>query len=723
MSEPFDANAWPIDEKNTFVHFGTPRATTMKMFFGKRHSLPANMSSTPADEQNFAVVGDETSVADAARLYVPSSPRTYYDGSEAPMNGIGDDAVPSDTPNLGGFVTGSRTPKSVRFSSQVVNFRGVCFTRPQRNNEGDPNPDSDSNSDSDFAYVAGTNPNPDDDFNPLVVMTRGASADHRSAGDMDDEATQGASSVRVRVPHKCLTINTEDLKPAVKLPAHFFPPTPCSEYEAPFYPDTPAPEHSGASPRLEHPEHLSEWWPRSGSAGPRTPSTLRTLESFHHASWRYARPSHVLSERQHWSDVLPCEQYYNGSAPASVGLTAPTESRHADMRNVAEECRRNWAEMTLDGDNEEDPYACAMRGLLSPTRPDDNPHDYENRQHYEGHNYGDHNPHYGGHNYDGAFFHGFNFDNYHAHHYVDRHFDEHHSEALNYSGLNVENSAYESHNAEIHTPYVPKSRRADRPVKAGKKEKNATPEHAATTTEPDAKRCAKTQRSLQKESSKHDQEDQKPAQTEGAPKELLRNSQDAPAEETLDNNASADPRLATWSLGSELHERRECKPCLFYHTVRGCHEGAECAFCHYCPIGEVQQRRKEKTTELRLQEKRYRRQEERKYRKQLKRLAKERVGHHKPDERNDLELSDASTKESTDNTGLQVQLTLNTLSSEFPAPSFNAASSPRGSREIDKGSKSAGKGFHGKADHKKAPKGKGKNGKSGNKQEHGIAAV
>eukprot|EP00397_Hematodinium_sp_SG-2012_P047882 GEMP01054630.1.p1 GENE.GEMP01054630.1~~GEMP01054630.1.p1 ORF type:complete len:352 (+),score=80.33 GEMP01054630.1:46-1056(+) len=93
-----------------------------------------------------------------------------------------------------------------------------------------------------------------------------------------------------------------------------------------------------------------------------------------------------------------------------------------------------------------------------------------------------------------------------------------------------------------------------------------------------------------------------------------------PSSPRADYDGSEAPRLATWSLGAELHDERECKPCLFYHTVRGCHEGAECAFCHYCPIGEVQQRREEKTTELRFQEKRYRRQEERKYRKQLKRL-------------------------------------------------------------------------------------------------------
>merc|ERR1719408_37990 len=43
------------------------------------------------------------------------------------------------------------------------------------------------------------------------------------------------------------------------------------------------------------------------------------------------------------------------------------------------------------------------------------------------------------------------------------------------------------------------------------------------------------------------------------------------------------------------HIRGECRPC-FYNTKKadGCRHGADCEFCHLCPIGSVQKKRKEK---------------------------------------------------------------------------------------------------------------------------------
>jgi hypothetical protein len=51
------------------------------------------------------------------------------------------------------------------------------------------------------------------------------------------------------------------------------------------------------------------------------------------------------------------------------------------------------------------------------------------------------------------------------------------------------------------------------------------------------------------------------------------------------------------------HIRGECRPC-FYNTKKsdGCRHGGDCEFCHLCPIGSVQKKRKEKVKALRDQE-------------------------------------------------------------------------------------------------------------------------
>ena len=48
-----------------------------------------------------------------------------------------------------------------------------------------------------------------------------------------------------------------------------------------------------------------------------------------------------------------------------------------------------------------------------------------------------------------------------------------------------------------------------------------------------------------------------------------------------------------YSMGSDGHDQRQCKPCAFFHT-KGCSSGRDCEFCHLCPKGEKQRRQKEK---------------------------------------------------------------------------------------------------------------------------------
>lgn len=46
------------------------------------------------------------------------------------------------------------------------------------------------------------------------------------------------------------------------------------------------------------------------------------------------------------------------------------------------------------------------------------------------------------------------------------------------------------------------------------------------------------------------------------------------------------------SAGSAGHRKGRCKPCAFIHT-EGCSNGSACPFCHLCPPGEKQRRKKE----------------------------------------------------------------------------------------------------------------------------------
>jgi len=56
------------------------------------------------------------------------------------------------------------------------------------------------------------------------------------------------------------------------------------------------------------------------------------------------------------------------------------------------------------------------------------------------------------------------------------------------------------------------------------------------------------------------------------------------------------------SVGSMLHNKGQCKPCVFFHSKdKGCGAGKGCEFCHLCPEGEKLRRKKEKKEMMKLQ--------------------------------------------------------------------------------------------------------------------------
>jgi hypothetical protein len=55
------------------------------------------------------------------------------------------------------------------------------------------------------------------------------------------------------------------------------------------------------------------------------------------------------------------------------------------------------------------------------------------------------------------------------------------------------------------------------------------------------------------------------------------------------------PQLDLISVGSQEHHIGQCKPCAFFHTewkTGGCQSGKSCNFCHLCPPGEKQRRKR-----------------------------------------------------------------------------------------------------------------------------------
>lgn len=53
------------------------------------------------------------------------------------------------------------------------------------------------------------------------------------------------------------------------------------------------------------------------------------------------------------------------------------------------------------------------------------------------------------------------------------------------------------------------------------------------------------------------------------------------------------------SIGSLLHASGRCSPCAWFWKAQGCTNGIECGRCHFCPPGEVKNRKKAKLIALR----------------------------------------------------------------------------------------------------------------------------
>eukprot|EP00928_Gymnodinium_smaydae_P020048 TRINITY_DN17739_c0_g1_i1.p1 TRINITY_DN17739_c0_g1~~TRINITY_DN17739_c0_g1_i1.p1 ORF type:complete len:574 (+),score=102.56 TRINITY_DN17739_c0_g1_i1:304-2025(+) len=56
------------------------------------------------------------------------------------------------------------------------------------------------------------------------------------------------------------------------------------------------------------------------------------------------------------------------------------------------------------------------------------------------------------------------------------------------------------------------------------------------------------------------------------------------------------------SIGAALHFIGKCKPCAWYWKPQGCMNGKDCAHCHACPEGELQNRRKAKVAAMKTTE-------------------------------------------------------------------------------------------------------------------------
>jgi hypothetical protein len=72
-----------------------------------------------------------------------------------------------------------------------------------------------------------------------------------------------------------------------------------------------------------------------------------------------------------------------------------------------------------------------------------------------------------------------------------------------------------------------------------------------------------------------------------------------------DASTSDSPADATAALTESqkdnlyLHQLGQCTPCNYFtYKVDGCRQGGDCAFCHYCPKGELKRRKKEHYREL-----------------------------------------------------------------------------------------------------------------------------
>lgn len=65
-----------------------------------------------------------------------------------------------------------------------------------------------------------------------------------------------------------------------------------------------------------------------------------------------------------------------------------------------------------------------------------------------------------------------------------------------------------------------------------------------------------------------------------------------------DRSAGCGKFLALPSIGSELHDSGQCRPCAWLYKADGCRNGSQCCHCHSCPKGEMKVRKKEKLTAI-----------------------------------------------------------------------------------------------------------------------------
>mmetsp|Transcript_64186 Transcript_64186/g.150664 ORF Transcript_64186/g.150664 Transcript_64186/m.150664 type:complete len:268 (-) Transcript_64186:211-1014(-) len=63
--------------------------------------------------------------------------------------------------------------------------------------------------------------------------------------------------------------------------------------------------------------------------------------------------------------------------------------------------------------------------------------------------------------------------------------------------------------------------------------------------------------------------------------------------EPMDAPGSMPTGAQSATMGSAGHDEGNCKPCAFVYT-KGCQSGMQCAFCHLCPPGEKDRRKKVK---------------------------------------------------------------------------------------------------------------------------------
>jgi hypothetical protein len=69
--------------------------------------------------------------------------------------------------------------------------------------------------------------------------------------------------------------------------------------------------------------------------------------------------------------------------------------------------------------------------------------------------------------------------------------------------------------------------------------------------------------------------------------------------DVINPHGERDDQAATpFSSGSDMHASGRCKPCTHFHQPEGCAHGDACRFCHSCPPGEKQRRKRDRRREV-----------------------------------------------------------------------------------------------------------------------------